>query len=1215
MARKCPSLLMLIVAGLAGQVAAQSLVPINPGGVSDGHIYLFENAGGGTLPDESANSLDGTAVGAPQTAAGLSGEALQFNGSSDGINIPDSQYINVTGGPFATRTAIAIFNCEDVAKSTKQVIFEEGGNTRGSCFYIHEGRVYAAAWNRAEYNWNGEWLSAPIGSNEWHVIAMVIRNGGESVTDNVFEMWLDGRLIAKAPGGHIHNHSDNNAIGYARQNTVFHDGNAGSDGHYFQGLIDEVWILNQALSEDMMGSIGLTQTTASAPSPASGATDLPYYSDALSWTAGDFAAKHNVYLGTNFDDVNEASTDDPRGVLLGEGRTDPAMVIPEPLALEMTYYWRVDEVNSPPDSTIFTGDIWDFTVEPVAYEIANVTATASSMNDEFVIPENTVNGSGLTNGQHDSNMQNMWLNSATEPTGAWIQYNLGQMYLLNRAHVWNHNSQTESVLGYGIKEALIETSPDGESWTELKTVTIDQATGLDNYAGVEVALDDVTAQYVRFNALSNHSILGLMQSGLAEIRFYYIPTASREFSPIRGTDTAGLDVSLSWRSGRYADEHKVLVSTDRGAVEDGRAVIATTPDRNVALSSLEHGQLNYWQVIDVAADGTEYPSDIMYFYATQNGLIDDMESYQAEEGLFIWEHWIDGFEDNANGSIVGNGDDAEKAIVYEGGQSLPVAYDNTAAALSEATLYFDTAQDLTAGNPESLKVQVRGDAPGFVEDPNGAMILGAAGADIWDTADDFRFVYKRLSGDGSITARVNSAIDVHEWVKAGVMIRESLSADATNAYSFATPRGRVGTQWRVDAFGATVSTRSLNNGAIALPYWVRITRTGNMFKGEQSVDGVTWLPMIREDIPDDPTEREILMIPDVYIGLAVTSHVTGTATIAVLSDVTTTGSVTGPWISEALGADTHPDNDAAPMYLRLADTAGKEKTFDHPDAAATIMTAWDEWTLPMSDLSPVNPARLDSITIGVGGSGVTGKVYVDAIRVNRPPTLAPLEEVSSEALIAQYAFEDGAADSTGKHPGELFGNATITPDGKAGQGLNLVVAPDANGTDVGSWVAIDNLIYQGTGMPAVSVTAWVRAALETNQIIVSFDRNEYWRLEINGDGAGPGQVGWDVMTEAGQLDYGSVTRVDDGEWHHLAGVFDRGSSRVFIDGLPEPATALGSTMGSGNLRYGFIGVGSEADVYNGPQNGTPNYFVGDVDDVRIYHRALSPGEAASLASE
>ena len=43
-----------------------------------------------------------------------------------------------------------------------------------------------------------------------------------------------------------------------------------------------------------------------------------------------------------------------------------------------TYYWRVDEVNGPPNANVFKGQVWSFTVEPYAYPIKGVTATASS---------------------------------------------------------------------------------------------------------------------------------------------------------------------------------------------------------------------------------------------------------------------------------------------------------------------------------------------------------------------------------------------------------------------------------------------------------------------------------------------------------------------------------------------------------------------------------------------------------------------------------------------------------------------------------------------------------------------------------------------------------------------------------------------------------------------------------------------------------------------
>jgi hypothetical protein len=149
---------------------------------------------------------------------------------------------------------------------------------------------------------------------------------------------------------------------------------------------------------------------------------------------------------------------------------------------------------------------------------------------------------------------------------------------------------------------------------------------------------------------------------------------------------------------------------------------------------------------------------------------------------------------------------------------------------------------------------------------------------------------------------------------------------------------------------------------------------------------------------------------------------------------------------------------------------------------------------------------------------------------------------------------------------------------------------------------IENLTYEETGLAEVTVSAWIRTNSSASQFIISFDRDNYWRLEINGSGGGPGQVGWDVMTSSGQVDYGSLTRVDDGAWHHVCGVFDNGRLTIFIDGLAEPSATGGSTFGTGNLRPGIIGGNSEAGGYNG---GTA---VPDLDDIRIYSRALTQEE-------
>ena len=65
--------------------------------------------------------------------------------------------------------------------------------------------------------------------------------------------------------------------------------------------------------------------------------------------------------------------------------------------------------------------------------------------------------------------------------------------------------------------------------------------------------------------------------------------------------------------------------------------------------------------------------------------------------------------------------------------------------------------------------------------------MSAIGTDIWDVADQFRYAYKNLSGNGSIMVRVDSLVHSNVWAKAGVMIRETLEAGSKHAFVAVTP--------------------------------------------------------------------------------------------------------------------------------------------------------------------------------------------------------------------------------------------------------------------------------------------------------------------------------------------------------------------------------------------------------------------------------------------
>ncbi|NJO00508.1 MAG: T9SS type A sorting domain-containing protein [Bacteroidia bacterium] len=152
-----------------------------------------------------------------------------------------------------------------------------------------------------------------------------------------------------------------------------------------------------------------------------------------------------------------------------------------------------------------------------------------------------------------------------------------------------------------------------------------------------------------------------------------------------------------------------------------------------------------------------------------------------------------------------------------------------------------------------------------------------SGADIWNTSDQFRFVYQSLDCNGEIIARVNSLENTHIWAKSGIMIRESAAADAKHAMIVVTPSNGVSFQYR-STTGGSMAQQSTPGVA---PKWLRLVRSGNIFSAFHS---------------DDPTTKgwtswgtiQISMSENVLIGLALTSHNNSVVNTSIFSHVTIT---------------------------------------------------------------------------------------------------------------------------------------------------------------------------------------------------------------------------------------------------------------------------------------------------------------------------------------
>ncbi|MBP7053505.1 MAG: discoidin domain-containing protein [Phycisphaerae bacterium] len=430
----------------------------------------------------------------------------------------------------------------------------------------------------------------------------------------------------------------------------------------------------------------------------------------LSWTPYESAAAHDVYFATDRETVAAASRTDPLGVALATGQDANSYDIGV-LEFGQTYYWRVDEVGA--DGTLYPGDVWMFTVEPYAYAITGVTATASSSYSANSGPEKTVDRSGLDDyDEHGDDSKTMWLSKKNVVPPTWIQYEFPGVYKVDHVLVWNSNQAMEIDFGLGVKDATVEYSTDGSTWTTLGDVELTQGTGAP-LSPQSVDLGGIVAKYVKLTILSNWGGV-FKQYSLSEVRFYSVPVAAREPSPDDGDTGVDPQVTLSWRAGREAASHQVYLSTDEQAVFGGTADVVTTSETQHEIS-LDMGQSYFWKVVEVnnAEDPASWEGEVWTFTTAEYVVVDDFESYgdDMNAGEAIFQTWGDGYEDDSNGSIVGYGEApfAERTIVHGGYQSMPLAYENTSTApYSETKRTFDTAQNWSAHGVKTLVLYWQG---------------------------------------------------------------------------------------------------------------------------------------------------------------------------------------------------------------------------------------------------------------------------------------------------------------------------------------------------------------------------------------------------------------------------------------------------------------------------------------------------------------------------
>lgn len=210
----------------------------------------------------------------------------------------------------------------------------------------------------------------------------------------------------------------------------------------------------------------------------------------------------------------------------------------------------------------------------------------------------------------------------------------------------------------------------------------------------------------------------------------------------------------------------------------------------------------------------------------------------------------------------------------------------------------------------------------------------------------------------------------------------------------------------------------------------------------------------------------------------------------------------------------------------------------------------------------------------------------------------------SQAKVLHYKFT-GETDAVGDlagygHSGKRTGTTYVddTPIGSH--------ALEFDGND--DYIAVRNLVYDTAGsIPELTLTAWVKVT--GDGVIHSWDRSEFWRFGVGGS-TGSSSVDCGFKDDNGIHDLAGNTIVTDGSWHHVVFKYDNGDVTFYVDGSPDKTyTTGGSAIGANLQRYGFVGDYSETSQFDDAGGGG---FSGSMDDVRIYHHALSDDEVKDI---
>ncbi len=297
--------------------------------------WKLDEESGTIAADSSGYGNDGTVVGGAPWVSGYIDGALDVDGDDDYVDcgydpIFDTANEMTVAAWVTIRSIPTAWACVIAKGEYSWRLSNENTEPR-----FHFG---ITLWSENNPSIPGD---TAVGYDEWHHVAGTY----DGANINVYlDGSLDGTTDTPSP------------IGVNAANVLLGE-NPEAAGRNWDGLIDDVRIYNRALSQAEIGELMPTQLKATAP--------LPYDKSILSttevevsWIPGETASRHHLYIGENYEDVENGTGDTDIGLM------DQAIYDGYEWEIGNTYYWRVAETTS--DGTVIhPGDVWSFTILPL----------------------------------------------------------------------------------------------------------------------------------------------------------------------------------------------------------------------------------------------------------------------------------------------------------------------------------------------------------------------------------------------------------------------------------------------------------------------------------------------------------------------------------------------------------------------------------------------------------------------------------------------------------------------------------------------------------------------------------------------------------------------------------------------------------------------------------------------------------------------------------